>query len=157
MEEFDIKQIPKNVFETFFNFVKDEINEVKVSGEVYSVRELIHGGGFIGLFQDNDKSIFVLLQSLPKEANDFHVDPVIKIKVGPETTGEWAYGRGCKIREVIVTTFREQELRLDHYLSPLAVTAMLIASKMAIKDECLSDEYWEVDKNPERKYSAPPI
>lgn len=154
MEPFAVKDVPKYVFGKISESAKEECREEKISGETYLVQELKYGG-FIGFTEDENSSSFVLWSRFPKNEDDEY--KIVTIRAYPMITGEWAYGNGSKIREVIKAEFHTYDgLMLDHFLTPVAVTALLLANKFASKEECKKETYWQVAKKPDLDYTHAP-
>src|SRR3989344_6691938 len=72
--------------------------------------------------------------------------PILELKAGMVSAGVWSAGRGNLLMVNAKVELKELNLRCPEI--PFLVNVLLRAHQIAIHPQCVSDKYWEVQKNP---------
>ena len=160
----NITEVPQVLFQEFSQKLgQGEEKKIRTDGFNYLLRELNpEAAGFpgaIGFREDTSPNgpffTFVLWGILPRGKDDiFEPKPVLKIVAGPEDAGEWAYGSGCRIKEICKADFSFYGINFKNPSTQLILSIIQRASELV--SEVQAAEHWQEDRNPKGVYTRPP-
>lgn len=123
-----------------------------------SASRLVGFQGFIGFtsrFGDVHEFTLYFQQPALHEEDEFGDPRCLSILVRSFSTGAWAFGRGELMRDSCTAWLHSSSLDLESPALQLASLILLRASQLARDPRCHADQFWEVERSPNRTYTNP--
>ncbi len=149
-----ITNIPRIIFDKFSEERGHPADKI-VYGK--TVRELNNDFGAIGFksikVRNGYQQTFFLWKRAPQEnKKKLEPSPILEIFAGPQSLGIWACGMGKKMKEQCkVRIAYLSGVDLKHPIAKIIPDILTFA--LALVQESDSEEFWEVEKNPDLPYT----
>lgn len=162
-----ISEIPRRIFEELSRSlgIEDEYRIHSEGNTYHRVRKIdpthpwVGFPGVVGLQDLHGYPTFVLWPYPPKgEDSVFEATPILSLTGGPQDTGTWAYGSGQKMKDETLIEVRGvyySRMSAAHPAVRLIAAILIRASQLARDPACVTEQFWESEKNPEGDYTEP--
>ncbi|MEK7629098.1 MAG: hypothetical protein AAB394_01065 [Patescibacteria group bacterium] len=110
--------------------------------------------GVIALGEEAELKRF-LLCSAPLGQEELR-DCTLSITAGPQSTGVWGYGSGCRMFDMVKVEFRRGFVYLHHPVALVASIILARAAQLVHAEECeVPVAFFQVERYPQGVYTEP--